>query len=49
MDGAVVIPAASADEVIGEAERLMTTESEMRKAIMSGMDPSEAYLRFGVF
>ena len=49
MDGAVVIPAAAADEVIGEAERLMTTESEMRKAIMSGMDPSEAYLRFGVF
>ena len=49
MDGAVVIPAASAGEVIGEAERLMNTESEMRKAIMSGMDPSEAYLRFGVF
>ncbi len=49
IDGAVVIPAASADEVIGEAERLMTTESEMRKAIISGMDPSEAYLRFGVF
>lgn len=49
VDGAVVIPAASADEVIGEAERLMTTESEMRKAIISGMDPSEAYLKFGVF
>ncbi len=49
MDGAVVIPAGSTDEVIGEAERLMTTESEMRRAIMSGMDPSEAYLRFGVF
>ena len=49
VDGAVVIPQVRVEEVIAEAERLMTTESELRKAIMSGMDPSEAYLKFRVF
>ncbi len=49
IDGAVVIPEARVEEVVAEAERLMTTESELRNAIMSGMDPSEAYLRFRVF
>ena len=48
-DGAVVIPAGSASAVVEAAEGLMTTESEMRKAIVAGMDPSDAYLRFGVF
>ncbi len=49
VDGAVVVSGDSVGEVVAEAERLMTTESELRKAIMSGMDPSEAYLRFRVF
>ena len=49
IDGAVVIPSAAADDVVGAAERLMATESELRKAILAGMDPNEAYLRYGVF
>ena len=49
VDGAVVVPEDSVGDVVAEAERLMTTESELRKAIMSGMDPSEAYLKFRVF
>ena len=49
VDGAVVIPRASVDDVVTTAEHLMTTESELRRAIMSGMDPSEAYLKFRVF
>lgn len=49
IDGAVVIPAAAVHDVVEAAERLMSTESELRTAILAGMDPSEAYLRFGVF
>ncbi len=49
LDGSVVIPDGSVVAVVKEAERLMTTESKLRKAIMAGMDPSKAYLRFGVF
>ena len=48
-DGVVVIPAAMAERVIGETERIMSTESAMRDAILAGMDPQEAYLEFGVF
>lgn len=49
IDGAVVIPAGSVVAVIQAAEQLISTESEMRRAILAGMDPSEAYLKFGVF
>ena len=49
VDGAVVIPGESVSEVVAEAERLMTTETELRRAILDGMDPSAAYLRFRVF
>ncbi len=49
LDGAIVIPVGSVNEVVNAAEILVTTESELRKAIKAGMDPSEAYDRFGVF
>ncbi len=45
----VIIPAAMAEQVISETERIMSTESAMRDAILAGMDPQEAYLEFGVF
>jgi regulator of RNase E activity RraA len=48
-DGVVIIPAAMAEQVIDETERIMSTESAMRDAILAGMDPQEAYLKFGVF
>ena len=49
MDGAVIIPKEVAEEVITKTEEVMFTESEMRKAILSGMDPQQAYLKFKKF
>ena len=49
MDGAVIIPKEVAGEVITKTEEVMFTESEMRKAILSGMDPEQAYLKFKKF
>ena len=49
MDGAVIIPQEVVEEVVTETEKVMNTESEMRKAILSGMDPEQAYLRFQKF
>jgi len=48
-DGVVVVPSAMAGSVIGEAEAMNGTESAMRKAIGSGMDPLQAYLKHGKF
>ena len=49
MDGAVIIPKEVAEKVITKTEEVMFTESEMRKAILSGMDPEQAYLKFKKF
>lgn len=49
IDGAVVVPGAIAAEVVDEVEAVMRTESQVRKAILAGMDPKEAYLRYGKF
>ena len=48
-DGVVVVPAAIAEEVLGEAEEKAATESEIRAAVREGMTPLEAYERFGTF
>ncbi len=48
-DGMVRIPAARVAEVIEQGETAMATESLVRKAILAGMDPQEAYLRHGKF
>ena len=49
MDGAVIIPQEVVEEVVTETEKVMNTESEMRKAILGGMDPEQAYLKFHNF
>ena len=49
MDGAVIIPQEVVEEVVIETEKVMNTESEMRKAILGGMDPEQAYLKFHKF
>ena len=49
MDGAVIIPQEVVEEVVTETEKVMNTESEMRKAIVGGMDPEQAYLKFQKF
>ena len=49
MDGAVIIPNKIVEEVISKTEVVMGTESEMRQAILNGMDPEQAYLKFRKF
>lgn len=48
-DGAIRIPKALIDDIVGKAEIAITTENKVRKAILSGVDPQEAYLKFGKF
>jgi regulator of RNase E activity RraA len=48
-DGVVRIPGELAEEVTAAAEKIMTTENMVRKAILEGVDPQEAYLKFGKF
>jgi len=48
-DGMVVIPAAHLDEVIEKGVTAMATESKVRRAILDGMDPQDAYLKYGKF
>ena len=49
IDGVVVVPGAIAAEVVEEVERVMRTESLVRKAILEGVDPRVAYLRHQKF
>jgi regulator of RNase E activity RraA len=48
-DGVVVIPAALAEEVVTRTEEVVATESEMRRALIGGMDPVAAYDKYGKF
>ena len=48
-DGVVVIPGSLVEEVVARTEAVVATESEMRRALVSGLDPVEAYLKFGKF
>lgn len=48
-DGVVIIPGEIAEQVVAETEKVVSTEGDMRKAILYGMDPEEAYLKFGKF
>lgn len=48
-DGVVVIPSAIAAEVIADAVAAMSTEDKVRAAILSGVDPQQAYLDHGKF
>ena len=48
-DGVVIIPAELVEEVVTKTEEVVATESDMRRALVSGMDPVEAYLKFGKF
>jgi regulator of RNase E activity RraA len=48
-DGVVIVPRAIAEEVIARTEEVVATESDMRRALIGGMDPVEAYNRYGKF
>ncbi len=43
-DGVVIVPGAIADAVSEEAARILSTESDMRREILKGTDPKQAYL-----
>lgn len=48
-DGVVIIPAAIVEQVTRKVEEVLQTESLVRKAILEGVDPKQAYLRHGKF
>ncbi|MGH8682121.1 MAG: RraA family protein [Burkholderiales bacterium] len=48
-DGVVIIPGAMAEEVVTRTEEVMRTENRVRTAILAGMDPQAAYLKYGKF
>jgi 4-hydroxy-4-methyl-2-oxoglutarate aldolase len=45
----VILPAARAEEIVARAEEASNTENLVRKAILEGVDPQEAYLKHGRF
>ena len=45
----VVVPAEQAEAVIGAVEKVMNTENLVRKAVLGGVSPKEAYLKYGKF
>jgi 4-hydroxy-4-methyl-2-oxoglutarate aldolase len=48
-DGLIRIPAGIVEDVVEKSEKAMTTENRVRKAILSGVDPQQAYLQYGKF
>ncbi len=48
-DGVLIIPVEIAEEVITKAEEVVRTENLVRKAILEGMLPIDAYEKFGRF
>jgi 4-hydroxy-4-methyl-2-oxoglutarate aldolase len=48
-DGIVIIPGAIAAEVVLETEEVLHKENLVRKAILQGVDPVQAYLKYGKF
>ena len=48
-DGTTVIPKESAPAIIAAAEKSVSTENKIRTAILGGMDPQQAYLKYGKF
>jgi len=45
----VCIPGEFLDEVLDKSQIAMKTENMVRKAILEGVDPQEAYLKYGKF
>ena len=48
-DGVVIIPSAIAEAVTSQTKVVMQTENLVRKAILEGIDPQQAYLEYGKF
>ncbi len=48
-DGVVIIPRALVEDVVAKTEEVVATESDMRRALIGGMDPVAAYNQYGKF
>jgi regulator of RNase E activity RraA len=48
-DGIVIIPGEIIEEVVTETEKVLQKESLVRKAILQGVHPVQAYLTYGKF
>ena len=48
-DGIVIIPQALVEELTVEAEEVLRKENVVRKAILQGVDPVAAYLKYRKF
>jgi 4-hydroxy-4-methyl-2-oxoglutarate aldolase len=48
-DGMVILPQARAEAIVAAAETAIGTENLVRKAILAGVDPQQAYLEYGKF
>jgi 4-hydroxy-4-methyl-2-oxoglutarate aldolase len=46
-DGIIILPRDHAADIVSKAAAALATESQIRTAILGGMDPQEAYLKFG--
>ena len=49
IDGVVIIPQDNINEILTQSEKLINTENLVRKAIKEGVDPQEAYIKYGAF
>ncbi|MCB9944309.1 MAG: RraA family protein [Geminicoccaceae bacterium] len=49
MDGICILPRAQAETIVKAAEEAIGTENKVRTAILEGMDPQEAYRKYGKF
>ena len=49
IDGVVVIPEGIAEEVVTRTEEIINTESALRRDILQGMDPQQAYRKYRLF
>jgi 4-hydroxy-4-methyl-2-oxoglutarate aldolase len=48
-DGIVILPKDKAEDIVAETERVIGTENKIRTSIFDGMDPQDAYLKWGKF
>jgi 4-hydroxy-4-methyl-2-oxoglutarate aldolase len=48
-DGMVILPQERAEAIVAAAETAIGTENLVRKAILAGTDPQEAYRKYGKF
>ena len=48
-DGMVILPEARAEAIVTAAETAIATENLVRKSILEGVDPQQAYLKYGKF